>query len=128
MSGCFTFTVRLTDANEWYGIGDADDSRVRTGAGCRPASLPGASINQPYTTTLSAFGGFGPFGWSLAGGALPTGVTLTPAGIADRHADAVGIVQLRRDGDGLRGSGEGRHRRVLVERHRGGERAERERR
>jgi hypothetical protein len=40
-------------------------------------SLPGGSLNAAYTATLAATGGVTPYSWSIAGGALPPGLTLT---------------------------------------------------
>src|SRR5262249_35120471 len=45
------------------------------------ATLPSAGINQSYSATVAAVGGFAPYAWSLAGGTLPAGVTLTPSGV-----------------------------------------------
>jgi fibronectin type III domain protein/putative Ig domain-containing protein/uncharacterized protein DUF11/centrosomal CEP192-like protein len=43
--------------------------------------LPRAAVGQPYATTLTATGGIGPLGWSLAAaGVLPAGLTLLPDG------------------------------------------------
>jgi len=39
-------------------------------------SLPGGGVGKPYSLTLAASGGTLPYGWSIASGVLPTGVTL----------------------------------------------------
>ena len=41
--------------------------------------LPSVSLNAAYNQTLSATGGSVPYTWSVASGALPTGLTLAPA-------------------------------------------------
>lgn len=41
--------------------------------------FPQLTTNQPYTRTLTAFGGVAPYGWSILLGTLPSGVTLDPA-------------------------------------------------
>ncbi|MEO8681824.1 MAG: putative Ig domain-containing protein, partial [Vicinamibacterales bacterium] len=79
-SGVYTFTVRLVDANAQYATATLiirvfEPLVVSTGA------LPGGVVNQAYSTALSASGGFPPFTWSLAGGTLPSGVTLSTAGV-----------------------------------------------
>ena len=45
------------------------------------ASLPSGTVSAPYTTTLAASGGITPYTWSLAGGALPPGLTLGSTGV-----------------------------------------------
>ncbi|HUP83313.1 MAG TPA: putative Ig domain-containing protein [Candidatus Limnocylindria bacterium] len=44
-------------------------------------ALPAATRGQPYSVTLAADGGVAPYKWSLASGALPTGVTLSTTGV-----------------------------------------------
>ena len=39
-------------------------------------SLPGGNLNVAYTATLAASGGVTPYTWSIASGALPTGLSL----------------------------------------------------
>ena len=41
------------------------------------ASLSGGKLNVAYTATLTASGGTTPYTWSIASGALPTGLSLT---------------------------------------------------
>jgi hypothetical protein len=45
-----------------------------------PATLPGGTVGTPYSQTLTASGGVEPYGFAVTGGALPDGLTLTPAG------------------------------------------------
>jgi hypothetical protein len=44
-----------------------------------PSPLPSGELGAAYSTTLSATGGAAPYTWSVAGGALPAGITLDPA-------------------------------------------------
>jgi YVTN family beta-propeller protein len=44
--------------------------------GVGTSSLPDADVGQAYSSTLAAAGGTGPFTWSIASGALPTGLAL----------------------------------------------------
>ncbi len=74
-AGAFTFTITATDA------ADCTGSRTFTVRTCdvisvTPSSLPNATINQPYSQTLGATGGTGPYTFTLTG-ALPAGLTLT---------------------------------------------------
>ena len=42
--------------------------------------IPAASLGLPYTVTLTADGGVGPYSWTIASGALPQGLALTGEG------------------------------------------------
>ena len=42
-------------------------------------ALPGAYTAQPYNASISATGGITPYQWSLASGALPSGIQLQPS-------------------------------------------------
>ncbi|MGC8511504.1 MAG: putative Ig domain-containing protein [Acidimicrobiales bacterium] len=44
-------------------------------------SLPAAEAGQPYTAALQAAGASGGVSWSLGGGSLPAGLTLSPSGV-----------------------------------------------
>jgi Flp pilus assembly secretin CpaC len=45
-------------------------------------SVTAAQLGVPYSLQLSASGGVTPYTWSLAAGStLPTGLTLSPAGV-----------------------------------------------
>ena len=80
LSGAFTFTVTLSAANDMTATATLT-IRVFEPVVVLGGPLPGASVNQAAATTLSATGGFAPYSWSLAAGALPTGVSLSAAGV-----------------------------------------------
>jgi putative Ig domain-containing protein len=44
------------------------------------SALPSGRVGTPYSTLLFASGGVEPFTWTLAGGSLPAGLTLTSGG------------------------------------------------
>ena len=44
-----------------------------------PSSLPGGTVNSPYSQALSAIGGIGAETWSIASGAVPAGLSLAPS-------------------------------------------------
>ncbi|MEY4607243.1 MAG: hypothetical protein RLY45_2003 [Actinomycetota bacterium] len=57
------------------------DSTAPAPVAVSTSSLPNATVGSPYSTTLTATGGSGTYGWSLSAGTLPTGLTLSSAGV-----------------------------------------------
>lgn len=55
-----------------------------------PSSLGAATAGGAYSATLAATGGVPPYTWSLAGGTLPTGLTLSTAGVISGTPTVVG--------------------------------------
>jgi hypothetical protein len=54
------------------------------------SALAAGQLRQPYQATLSSVGGMGATTWSLAGGALPSGLTLSADGVISGTPTAVG--------------------------------------
>lgn len=84
LSGTFTFTLQVSDDGQ-TGVTASQSFvlEVRSGGGpveVTPMVLPAATEGRPYAATLTAVGGPAPYFWSLAGGALPSGVTLSSSG------------------------------------------------
>ena len=52
------------------------------------SSLPIAIVNKGYSATLVAFGGVGPYNWALVSGSLPSGISMSPAGVFSGTATA----------------------------------------
>ena len=46
-----------------------------------PATIASTTVGQPYSQLLGVTGGISPYSWSVASGALPQGLNLTPAGL-----------------------------------------------
>jgi len=74
-SGSYPITVKATDAvsataTKALSIDVADAVAVTT------SSLSSGTVSAAYTAGLAATGGSGPLAWSLASGALPSGLTL----------------------------------------------------
>lgn len=55
-----------------------------------PSSLPNPVVGQPYAQALSVSNGVAPFSFSLASGALPSGLTLAPNGVISGTPTATG--------------------------------------
>src|ERR1700679_2894125 len=53
-------------------------------------SVPVAVINKAYNFTLTAQGGVGPYTWVLVGGNLPSGISMTSAGVISGTTTATG--------------------------------------
>ncbi|MCW1309937.1 MAG: Ig domain-containing protein, partial [Candidatus Nanoarchaeia archaeon] len=45
-----------------------------------PTTLPNATVNAPYSQTLTVSGGVAPYTWSITSGNLPPGLNLLPVG------------------------------------------------
>jgi hypothetical protein len=84
-AGSYSFTVKLTDsgnpvqsdvANLSINIAAANVSLQVT-----TTTLPAGETGSAYSATLAATGGVAPYSWSLKGGTLPSGLTLSAAGL-----------------------------------------------
>ncbi len=94
MSGSSPFTVTVTDSNGCtasvqYTLTVANSCPTIT---LNPASLPTAVAGQPYSQTLTASGGTGPYTFSVVLSSLPSGLTLSPAGVLSGTPTATGTV------------------------------------
>ena len=86
--GTSTFTVKVADSDIFSG---ANDESVQTMEltvesansvpGITTTILPPGSVGTAYNQALAATGGDGELVWSVASGALPAGLSLSPAGV-----------------------------------------------
>jgi len=93
-TGTYSFTARLQDssnpaqvASVALSIRVAAPLVITTPAGALPGALFGTTYSQPLTST----GGDAPIKWSLAGGQLPPGITLSTAGILNGSSTSIGL-------------------------------------
>jgi hypothetical protein len=78
--GPASFTVQVADAENPAATATATESiTVADQLAVTTTSLPGGVADQPYSATLAAAGGVGPYTWSVSSGSLPAGLSLDPA-------------------------------------------------
>jgi Putative Ig domain len=78
-AGNSSFTVQVKDAKNNTAT---QALNISIAAAAQPptvttTSLPGGTVNNTYSATVSASGGTTPYTWSITAGALPAGLTLT---------------------------------------------------
>ncbi len=89
--GSFPFTAQVTD-----NVGaTATKSYTLSPLGITTAMLPNPGVDAPYSQTLLASGGTGPYTWSVHSGAPPPNVTLSSAGVLSGTALATGAVLFK---------------------------------
>ena len=88
--GTYTFSVTATDS-----VGCTATRSCSILFSCplisiTPTTLPQATDTVAYSQQLAVSGGTAPYTWSLAAGALPTGITLSSAGLISGTTTVVG--------------------------------------
>ena len=79
--GTYNFTVQATDS-----AAGTDTQALSITIAAAPAltitttSLPGGTVGQPYSQSVTATGGTTPYSWSVVSGSLPPGLALSPTG------------------------------------------------
>jgi hypothetical protein len=77
------------------GVAVADDAYTYIGPPeIATTSLPAATLDTPYSTTLIATGGVPPYTWSVWSGTLPVGLTLSPTGVIAGTPTSIGTANL----------------------------------
>ncbi|WP_404339791.1 putative Ig domain-containing protein [Sphingomonas sp. MMS12-HWE2-04] len=84
-SGTFTFTVTATDSSTGTGAPYTGSRAYSLTVGAptialAPPTLTGGQMDVAYSQALSASGGTAPYSYAVTAGALPAGLTLSPAG------------------------------------------------
>lgn len=90
-AGTFSFTVRVNDATNLSVTATLSLTVTSTSLSITTASLPNGPAGQPYSQTLQASGGTAPYTWTVAGGQLPAGLTLSPSGAITGTPSTAGI-------------------------------------
>ncbi|HYG75303.1 MAG TPA: putative Ig domain-containing protein [Planctomycetota bacterium] len=80
-TGTFNFTITATDSATATGQQAYTVIITAPTIVLAPATLPAGAIGSPLNAQLSATGGLAPYTFSIASGALPAGVALSPAGV-----------------------------------------------
>jgi hypothetical protein len=83
-AGSYSFTVKLVDSSNPVQSNIANLSITIAAANSAlqvtTSALPTGETGSAYAATLDATGGLAPYNWSLTGGTLPSGLTLSAAG------------------------------------------------
>ncbi|MCW2936855.1 MAG: hypothetical protein JWM19_7817, partial [Actinomycetia bacterium] len=78
--GTASFTVKVTDANGQSAT-QATSITISAGVSTTFSAPPAAVVGSAYSDTLTAAGGTAPYTWSVNAGSLPSGITLSSAGV-----------------------------------------------
>lgn len=93
--GTFSFTVTATDSSTGTGpfsVSAVHELTVDAPAlAVTPSALPDATTAQAYSQSFSTTGGVAPYSYAVTAGALPTGLTLSPAGVLSGTATQGGV-------------------------------------
>jgi len=89
-AGTYNFTITASDANSNSGARSYTIDIVAPTIALTPDMLDDGILGTAYSVTLSASGGVGPYGYSIASGALPAGLTLSGDGLLSGTPTAAG--------------------------------------
>jgi hypothetical protein len=79
-AGAANFTVQVKDSANTTATGPLSITIAPPALKIETTSLPAAAAGVAYSQSLSATGGAGTYTWSITSGALPQGLSLSPAG------------------------------------------------
>jgi hypothetical protein len=94
VSGSQTLVVRVTDTAGRTAISGPLTIYVAPKLAILTATLPGATKGAAYSFTLNAEGGLGPYTWSKSSGTIPSGLTLSSAGVLSGTPTASGTFSM----------------------------------
>ncbi|MBX7218660.1 MAG: putative Ig domain-containing protein [Blastocatellia bacterium] len=87
VNGTFNFTVTATDTTPTVPAGGCPGSQSYAltincaGISVNPATLPGGTVGTAYNQTVTGSGGTSSYSFAMTGGTLPTGLSLSAAGV-----------------------------------------------
>ena len=84
------FTYAAKDAYSTSTPAQVDITVASPTLGMTTSALQAARASTPYTQTLAASGGTGPYTYAVSSGSLPTGITLSAAGVLSGTPTQVG--------------------------------------
>ena len=91
--GTFSFTITATDSNNCQGSREytltINPFECPT-ISISPATLPGGDLGDSYSQAITASGGDGSYTFTLTSGSLPTGLSLSGAGVISGSLEAEG--------------------------------------
>jgi predicted heme/steroid binding protein len=89
-TGLDSLTVRVTDSEAPAVSATENVSLSVVTPMVVPGGLPGATIDEPYDTSLQPAGGLGPYSYAISAGSLPPGLALQSDGEITGQASADG--------------------------------------
>ncbi|MFN8814978.1 MAG: putative Ig domain-containing protein [Acidobacteriota bacterium] len=91
LNGSFSFTVRVTDSQGAVATANFSLNVAATSVlTIVTSTMPDAQLNVPYSVALNVSGGVSPYQFSIIGGGLPPGLSLTGTGLISGTATAGG--------------------------------------
>jgi len=93
-AGTSTFGVQVADSLGLIATGSFSLSITAGLAITTSSTLPPGTVSAKYAQTLAAAGAAPPFTWTLSGGSLPAGLSLSPAGVIGGTPTASGTASF----------------------------------
>jgi hypothetical protein len=94
-SGSSNFTVQAKDSGTPQQMAQQTLTvTIYSGLTITTTTLPNGAVNSTYSAALTSAGGAGSVTWSVSEGSLPTGLTLSTAGVISGTPTASGLVNF----------------------------------